>query len=180
MKVVFDHVINAATIVLIAVSVTILTQDTRVSLPLDPPSETVKRMMWLAAMSIAFLNVLGPKGPVDKLWVERGFGDKFFPCCNQETSKCRCCEKILPPKRVLAGVLELTALVLQMLDPDVEKTIGKVGFAMLMVMYARGAMIQFQLASVGFFFATIVALICGWILLTEPNAVMAVPEVAVD
>jgi hypothetical protein len=61
------------------------------------------------------------------------------------------------PYRVVAGLLELTALTLQAMDDDKEKGTGKIGYVMIMVLYCRGGLIQLQLGSLGYIPAMTIA-----------------------
>ena len=105
--------------------------------------------------AICATNILGvPRQLVDEHWEHTTFGVRFIP------SK----TLTLTQRRVLAGLAELIGIALA---DSVHRKVRAAGFAILFLMYGRGALINASISTSKFLFTGIVSFVAGWLFLNH-------------
>jgi len=127
----------------------------------DDDNAIVAKLFAAVAFLFCFTNLFGiHMRQVQKNW--EGFGEKFFPTQKMNNDE----------KRVVAGSLELIALIFTMLKTPLTRAIG---YAVLVTMYGRGALVQAQIsrynrsAIVG-----VSAAVAAWLLFQQHQATVLV------
>lgn len=164
------NVIDLVTLILAAVGVVAICRDSVTGGGIATTSEEaavlslLERVFRIVACFFCFTNLFGANQIVKDCW-EGGFGDAFFPFFKKLNND---------QKRVLAGVLELIALFLIVLDAPVARGTG---YAMFLVLYGRGALSH---ACTGAFgksvFMGIWSAVAAWLAFRQPPAPVALSE----
>lgn len=98
-------------------------------------------------------NLLGiPRHFVDDLWERTIFGETFIPTSSLTNSQ----------KRVLAGLGELVGIAL---TDSIHWRVRATGYAILMIMFGRGALINTRISMTKAMIAGSVAAVAGWFFL---------------